>query len=58
MGLKVKNCVLDGGGLAAKLCLTLATPWTVARQAPLAIGFHILVTNWIYVHRGQVCCGE
>ena len=23
-----------GGGLVAKLCPTLATPWTVARQAP------------------------
>ena len=28
-----------GGGLAAKSCLTLATPWTVACQAPLAMGF-------------------
>ena len=26
------------GGLVAKSCLTLATPWTVARQAPLATG--------------------
>ena len=26
-------------GLAAKSCLTLATPWTVARQAPLSMGF-------------------
>ena len=26
-------------GLVAKLCLTLATPWTVARQAPLSMGF-------------------
>ena len=26
-------------GLVAKLCLTLATPWTVARQTPLSIGF-------------------
>ena len=24
-----------GGGLVAKLCPTLATPWTVACQAPL-----------------------
>ena len=29
----------DGGDLVAKLCLTLATPWTVARQAPLSMGF-------------------
>ena len=28
-----------GGGLVAKLCLTLATPWTVACQAPLSMGF-------------------
>ena len=25
-------------GLVAKLCLTLVTPWTVARQAPLPMG--------------------
>ena len=28
-----------GGDLVAKSCLTLATPWTVARQAPLSMGF-------------------
>ena len=28
-----------GGGLAAKSYLTLATPWTVACQAPLSMGF-------------------
>ena len=28
-----------GGGLVAKLCLTLVTPWTVAHQAPLSMGF-------------------
>ena len=27
------------GGLAAKLCPTLVTPWTIARQAPLSMGF-------------------
>ena len=27
------------GGLVSKLCLTLATPWTVAHQAPLSMGF-------------------
>ena len=26
-------------GLLAKPCPTLATPWTVARQAPLSMGF-------------------
>ena len=25
--------------LVAKLCLTFATPWTVANQVPLSIGF-------------------
>ena len=28
-----------GGGLVAKSCPTLATPWTVARQVPLSLGF-------------------
>ena len=28
-----------GGGLVTKLGPTLATPWTVARQAPLSTGF-------------------
>ena len=28
-----------GGGVVAKLCPTLATPWTVAHQAPLFLGF-------------------
>ena len=28
-----------GGGLVAKLCLTLATLWTVSYQAPLSMGF-------------------
>ena len=27
-----------GGSLVAKLCPTLATLWTVARQAPLSMG--------------------
>ena len=27
------------GRLVAKSCLTLTTPWTVARQAPLSLGF-------------------
>ena len=29
----------DGGGLVAKSCPTLVTPWTVARQAPLSLEF-------------------
>ena len=28
-----------GAGLVTKLCLTLVTPWTVACQDPLPIGF-------------------
>ena len=28
-----------GGGLVGKLCLTLATPWTVVHKAPLSMGF-------------------
>ena len=31
--------VVVGGGLVAKLCLTLVTPWTVVCQALLSIGF-------------------
>ena len=29
----------DGSGFVSKLCPTLETPWTVARQAPLSVGF-------------------
>ena len=28
-----------GGGLVTKLCPTLVTPWTVALQVPLSMGF-------------------
>ena len=28
-----------GGGLVTKLCRTLGTPWTVAHQARLSVGF-------------------
>ena len=31
--------VYFGGGLVAKLCPTLATPWTLACQAPLSMEF-------------------
>ena len=33
-----ENAVV-AGGLVAKSCLTPATPWTVAYQAPLSMGF-------------------
>ena len=36
MGLKGLS---GGGGLVTKSCLTLGTPWTVAHQAPLSMGF-------------------
>ena len=29
----------DGGGLVAKSCPTLATPWAIAFQVPLSMGF-------------------
>ena len=31
--------VVVGGGLVIKPCSTLVTPWTVACQAPLSVGF-------------------
>ena len=31
--------LLQYSGLVAKSCLTLVTPWTVARQAPLSMEF-------------------
>ena len=35
------KCVysLSSGGLVAKSCPTLATPWIAAHQAPLSMGF-------------------
>ena len=30
--------LIFGGHLVGKWCLTLATPWTVACQAPLSMG--------------------
>ena len=30
---------LGGGALVSLLCLTLVTPWTVARQTPLSMEF-------------------
>jgi len=37
LDLVLKNA--GGGGLVAKSCPTVATPWTVAHQAPLSMGF-------------------
>ena len=36
---KYTPTMIGGCGLGAKFCLTLATPWTVANQAPLTLGF-------------------
>ena len=38
-GFSLVVVVVVVGSLVAKLCPTLATPWTVARQAPLSMGF-------------------
>ena len=35
----LKEDYFSGGGLVAKSCPTLSTPWTVACQAPLSMGF-------------------
>ena len=33
------SCFFIGGGLVAKSCLAFATPWIIAHQAPLSMGF-------------------
>ena len=35
----VQYAMIVGGGLTAKSCLTLVTPWTIACQAPLSMEF-------------------
>ena len=36
------------GGLVAKSCLTLLTPWTVACQAPLSMGIlQARILEWV-----------
>ena len=37
--MKVKFLCHELNCLVAQLCLTLATPWMEARQAPLSMGF-------------------
>ena len=34
-------CGGNGGGLVAKSCLVLATPWTITSRAPLSTGNYI-----------------
>ena len=37
-----------GGGLVAKLCPTLETPWTVVCQAPLSMGIlQARILEWV-----------
>ena len=38
-GFLPSNLKYIGGGLLAKSCPTLATPWTIAGQVPLSMGF-------------------
>ena len=38
-GSVVGSVLFSGGGLVAKSCPTLATPWILACQAPLSMGF-------------------
>ena len=43
----VTHCMCAaGGGLFTKSCPTLATLWIVACQAPLSMGFPVLMYNW------------
>ena len=42
LGIQNHSCVffnVYSGGLVVKSCLTLVTPWPVACQAPLSVGF-------------------
>ena len=58
-----KEC---GGGLVAKSCLTLATPWTAAHQAPLSRDFtgkstgvdcHFLLQILVFLNIFLTKCG-
>ena len=44
------------GGLVAKSCLTLATPWTGARQAPLSGIFQAGILEWIAISFSRGSC--
>ena len=40
----------SGGDLVAKSCLTLMTPWTVARPAPLSMRMlQVRILEWVAV---------
>ena len=45
----IKNNTNDGGGLVAESCPTLATPWAVARQAPLSSILQARILEWVAV---------
>ena len=38
-----------GGGLVAKACLALMTPWIIAYQAPLSVGFPGQEFKWVAI---------
>ena len=38
-----------GGGLVAKACLALVTPWIIAYQAPLSMGFPGQEFKWVAI---------
>ena len=45
-----------GGGLVAKSCLTLATPWTIAHQAPVSMGFsRQRILEWVAISFSIAC---
>ena len=45
-----------GGGLVAKSCPTLVTPWTVACQAPLSMGFQARILEWVAISFSRGSC--
>ena len=45
----VQRLTTHGGGLVAKFCPTLVTPWTVARQGPLYRGFLARILEWVAI---------
>ena len=44
------NLPTHGGGSVARLCPTLVTPWTVAHQVPLSMGFfQARILEWVAI---------
>ena len=49
--------MFGGGGLIAKSSLTLLTPWTVACQAPLSMGFsQARILEWVAISFSSLLC--